>query len=120
MDSLGGQHYELTHAPMDADLVPDSPYYQILKNQSYQLDFLMPQFYNGNTRPVTDGFANSGVGTYSTAEVYGNLVNDMFNSEPEKIVFGFCISDCGGTGSNANGNQAVAGELGCTVFCCSS
>lgn len=25
-----------------------------------------------------------------------------------QVVFGFCIADCSGTGSNTNGNQAVA------------
>lgn len=36
--------YELTHAPMDSDLSTDSPYYQLLKEQHYNLSFLMPQF----------------------------------------------------------------------------
>lgn len=31
----------------------------------------------------------------------------MFLDKPNKVVFGFCISDCGATGSNANANQAV-------------
>jgi len=35
------------------------------------------------------------------------LANDIFNFEPEKVVFGFCISDCSGTGSNTNATQAV-------------
>ncbi len=43
LDSLGSG-YELTHAPMDSDLVPSSKYYQILKEQNANLDYLMPQF----------------------------------------------------------------------------
>ena len=44
MDALG-DNYELTHAPMDSDLVSTSKYYQILKDQNENLDYLMPQFY---------------------------------------------------------------------------
>lgn len=42
LDALG-TGYELTHAPMDADL-DGSKYYDILKERSADLDFLMPQF----------------------------------------------------------------------------
>jgi len=44
MDALG-DNYELTHAPMDTDLAPTSKYYQILRDQNENLDYLMPQFY---------------------------------------------------------------------------
>merc|ERR1711862_136868 len=33
--------------------------------------------------------------------------DDMFNSEPEKVVFGFCISDYSDTNSNANAEEAA-------------
>ena len=33
-----GDHQELTHAPMDSDLVPESQYYQILKSQNEYFD----------------------------------------------------------------------------------
>lgn len=40
--------YEVTHAPMDSDLTPSSSaYFQVLHNRRSDLDFLMPQFYNG-------------------------------------------------------------------------
>lgn len=32
----------------------------------------------------------------------------MFGGDATKVVFGFCISDCSGTGSNASGSQAKA------------
>jgi hypothetical protein len=32
----------------------------------------------------------------------------LFGGDATRIVFGFCISDCGGTGSNANAAQAAA------------
>ena len=99
--------YELTHAPMDSDLTPDRPYFQILHNRRADLDFLMPQFYNGVTRPAVDGIDGTGAGALSAASMFGSLANDMFDSEPHKVVFGHCISDCGGTGSNANAAQAA-------------
>mmetsp|Transcript_29584 Transcript_29584/g.62319 ORF Transcript_29584/g.62319 Transcript_29584/m.62319 type:complete len:522 (+) Transcript_29584:1631-3196(+) len=122
MDALG-EGYELTHAPIDVDLVSDSPYYQILRDQQANLNFLMPQFYNGLTRAARDGFDGSGSGQVSARSLYGNIANDMFQGQPDKIVFGFCISDCGATGSNVSGPQAVdvlkqikaynGGEYGC-------
>ena len=116
--------YEITHAPMDIDISrPDSKYYQILKNRRDDLDFLMPQMYNGVTRPVVDGVEGVGAGSMSSVDLFGNLANDMFDHEPHKVVFGFCISDCSYTGSNANAADAVEvlsdlksynnGEFGC-------
>lgn len=43
----------------------------------------------------------------SAVSIFNILANDMFQAEPHKVVFGFCISDCGGTGSNVNANQAA-------------
>eukprot|EP00571_Detonula_confervacea_P007964 CAMPEP_0172313318 /NCGR_PEP_ID=MMETSP1058-20130122/20021_1 /TAXON_ID=83371 /ORGANISM="Detonula confervacea, Strain CCMP 353" /LENGTH=665 /DNA_ID=CAMNT_0013026957 /DNA_START=15 /DNA_END=2009 /DNA_ORIENTATION=+ len=107
LDTLGSG-YELTHAPMDSDLVSTSEYYKILKAQNANLNFLMPQFYNGNVRPVLDGFSGAtSEGRTSASIIYDNIANDIFPNQPEKVVFGFCTSDCGGTGSNANGAQAV-------------
>jgi hypothetical protein len=41
---------------MDSDISSiSSKYYQILKNRSADLDFLMPQFYNGYTHQGIDG-----------------------------------------------------------------
>ena len=99
--------YELTHAPMDSDLSStNSKYYQILKSRRDDLDFLMPQFYNGVTRPGIDGVVSSGVGSMSAVSLFSNLANDLFG-EPNKVIFGFCISDCSSTGSNVNGNTAA-------------
>ena len=90
----------VTHAPMDADLIPGSAYYNLLKNSAYMLDFLMPQFYNGVTRPGSN-FAGA-------LSQFSQLTNDLFGGDARKIVFGFCISDCGGTSSNLDGAQAAA------------
>merc|ERR1719266_1722698 len=97
-----GPGKELAHAPMDPDLVPGKGYYDLVKTwgQDDVLDFIMPQYYNGLTRPVTN--------PRGAMEHYTRLVNEAFKKDPKKMVFGFCISDCSGTGSNANGVQAAA------------
>ena len=97
----------VTHAPMDPDLNKNTAYYNILKEVSSSLDFVMPQYYNGFTRPAIDGIDGTGSGSVSALSHYNNLVNDMFNGDATKIIFGFCISDCSGTGSNANAMQAA-------------
>jgi LysM repeat protein len=97
----------VTHAPMDSDLVAGKGYYEVLRSVSSSLSFLMPQYYNGITRPVLDGIAGQGPGRTSALSHYTNLVNNMFNGDPTRVLFGFCISDCSGTNSNANAQQAV-------------
>ncbi|KAL7547170.1 hypothetical protein ACHAWF_010489 [Thalassiosira exigua] len=101
-------------APMDSDMTPSSSaYFQILRNRRADIDFLMPQFYNGVTRPAVDGVNSSGVGSMSAATIFESLSNDLFDMEPNKprgimqVVFGHCVSDCSGTGSNVNAAQAV-------------
>lgn len=89
LDALATQpatgRYELSHAPMDADLTIDSEYYKILKARNADLDFLMPQFYNGVTRAVTDGIEGTANGPSSAVSIYNNLVTDLFSNEPEKV-----------------------------------
>jgi hypothetical protein len=97
----------VTHAPMDADMVPGTEYFNILESVSSSLDFLMPQYYNGITRPVIDGFTGAAPGRVSSLAHYRTLVDTFFQGDSTKMVFGFCISDCSGTGSNANGPQAA-------------
>ena len=68
----------------------------------YQTSFCtIFQFYNGYINPVKDGFVGSGA-----SEVYDSIANDLFPGKPEKVVFGFCVSDCGPF--NSDGDQAVA------------
>merc|ERR1711935_569660 len=38
---------ELTHAPMEPDIMPGKAYYDVLVEVADSLDFLMPQYYNG-------------------------------------------------------------------------
>lgn len=101
MDAIvPAKDYELTHAPMDSDMVPSSPYFQLLKRQNDKLNYIMPQFYNGYNN-LNNGFVGSGAHV-----VYNDIANIMFPQQPEKVVFGFCIGACGVF--NQNGNQAVS------------
>ena len=51
------------------------------------MDFLMPQFYNGVTRPMTDGVGGTGAGAMSAALLFTSLANDLFAQEPNKVSF---------------------------------
>jgi len=98
---------EITHAPMDSDVIPGKPYFDdVLMTTGHLLDFLMPQYYNGVTRPALDGIDGSGAGSMSALSHYTNIVNDVFGGDATRMVFGHCISDCAGTGSNVNAAQA--------------
>ena len=97
----------VTHAPMDVDLEPHTAYFQLLKEISHTLDFIMPQYYNGVTRPILDGVDGSGNGALSALSHYNILVNEFFGGDATRMVFGFCIDDCSATNSNASGDQAA-------------
>ena len=74
--------YELSHSPIDEDLLPHSSYYQILKMRNDDLTFLMPKFYNGVTRPRVDGTSG---GSYSAVSIFHDLAANLFDNEPEKV-----------------------------------
>ncbi|KAJ9460822.1 hypothetical protein DIPPA_18220 [Diplonema papillatum] len=95
---------EISHAPMDADMVPGKAYYTVLKDVAASLDFIMVQYYNGITKPNVNGFTG---GNPSAEDHYDKIVTDMFSGDARKVVFGFCISDCSGTGSNIGSSTAV-------------
>ena len=97
---------ELTHAPMDIDMRKGTAYYNLLKEISYTLDFIMPQMYNGVTRAHLDGFTRNGQGDVAAIDIYQDLIYEVFGGDATRVVFGFCIDDCGLTGSNANRDQA--------------
>lgn len=91
----------VSHAPMDGDIVPGQPYFNVLKEVASSIDYLLPQYYNGAViRPASD--------LGPAVAHMGHLVNDIFAGDASKVVFGFCISDCAGTGSNVNGAQAAS------------
>ena len=92
----------VVHTPMDSDMEVGRGYYEVVKEVgAASIDFLMPQYYNGITRPNQDGFA-------SARSNFNNLVLNVYNGDATRLVFGFCISDCSGTKTNANAQQAVA------------
>jgi len=121
--------YIVTHAPMDSDLTmtakdengqnTTSKYFQILKARRDDLDFLMPQFYNGVTRPGRDGIDgrgsnisdsfNSQAVTISAADLFSSLANDLFDREPNKV----SSIDV----SLENVDRAVLGALQLTFYC---
>lgn len=98
----------VTHAPMDIDLVPGTAYFDMLTKIGPALDFIMPQYYNGVTRPNMDGFHRSAVGNMAAADHYKDLLDQVFNGDATRIVFGFCIEDCTASGSNIDATGAVA------------
>lgn len=98
---------EISHAPMDADLVVGKGYYNVLVETASSVDFLNPQYYNGITRPAIDGIDGAQFGRVSTLLHYTNIVDNIYGGDATKVVFGFCILDCIGTNSNVNGAQAA-------------
>jgi len=93
---------ELLHVPMQPDVWgpshPNGPtaYYNLLAEIAPALDYVMPQYYNGDIYPY-----------YNMPEALGhyNDVIELFDGDTSKVVFGFCISDC--PGFNLNGYQAA-------------
>lgn len=71
---------------MYRDMNLSSMYFQILHNCNADLDFLMPQFYNGATR-LALGVDGSGGGQMSAAALFESLSNDLFESEPNRVSF---------------------------------
>ena len=100
---------ELTHAPMEPDVVPGKGYYNVLKKVASSLDFLMPQYYNGYIRP-NDDFP-------SALNHYSTITNDIFGGDASKVVFGFCIQDCGSFNLNGPQSAKVMEELAQTYPC---
>ena len=78
---------EITHAPMETDLVARTAYYDLLAEAavSESLDFLMPQYYNGHITPYDD---------FDEALIHYNGLLDIFGGDATKIVFGFCMNNC--------------------------
>jgi hypothetical protein len=109
----------VSHAPMDADLVKGSKYLTMLASVKSSVDYILPQYYNGITRPGIDGFFNANGGRVVTADHYKYLVDYLFGGDATRVVMGFCISDCAGTGSNALATQArsVMNEINTAYSC---
>lgn len=87
----------VSHAPMDSDLDSGDMYFNVLKNVAPFVDYLLPQYYNGFLRPAND--------MLPVLSHFGDLVHGIFDGDESKVIFGFCISDCGSF--NVDGAQAV-------------
>ncbi len=80
-----GDHKLLTHAPMDSELEVGDPYHQIIANVAGDLDFLMPQYYNGGRSPF-DAAQLEQIHAH-----YDALVEGPFGGDASRVVFGYCI-----------------------------
>lgn len=92
---------EVTHAPMDGDMVPGKGYFEVLKEKEVadSLDFIMPQYYNGIVKPAID---------YNGAvQHFRALKDEVFDGDASKIAIGFCIRDCN-AGYPINGASAAS------------
>ncbi|MDG1959133.1 MAG: glycosyl hydrolase family 18 protein [Candidatus Binatia bacterium] len=106
-----GVHKTVSHAPMDVQLdilgtcpaamgFGDASYVPVLEATTDDVDFIMPQFYNGCFNPHVPE---------QTAEFlasYGALA-DIYDGDASRVAVGFCAEDCAGTGSNATPSEVV-------------
>jgi len=107
----------ITHAPMDADVVPGTAYYALMQELApSDIDYLLPQYYNGITKAHLDGFTGTGQGSVSAFNHYSNLVNTIYSGDATRVVFGFCIADCAGQNSNVDSNQAKRIMIDLSVY----
>jgi len=99
LKSRMGANKIVSHAPMDGDVTEGRPYYELLQEVSSSVDFLLPQYYNGPFRPAQS--------LGPVLDHMGKIIDGIFGGDQSKVLFGFCIRDCSGTGSNVNSNDAV-------------
>merc|ERR1711907_112281 len=100
---------ELTHAPMEPDMEPGKAYFNVLKEVASSLDFLMPQYCNGYVRSY-DNFPGA-------LSHFTTIANEMFNGDATKIVYGFCINDCGTFNLDGYQSAEVMEQLSETYPC---
>jgi len=87
----------VSHAPMDHHVDQGDNYYNLIKSIASSVDYILPQYYNGFMKP--------GNNPAVAKTHYTNLVNDVFGGDAGKVIFGFCVADCGSF--NVNGSRAV-------------
>ena len=80
-----GDHKLVTHAPMDSELEVGDAYFDIVAEVADDLDFLMPQYYNGGRSPFQPEQL------VEIHDHYDALVNGPFGGDAAKVVFGYCI-----------------------------
>jgi chitinase len=105
----------LTHAPENNMMVSGGSYWKILA-QCKGVDFISVQYYNDNPNPAHD--------SAGSIAHYKDIVKNLYGGDASKVVFGFCITDCGGDNMNASkaagftkqlvaamGNSAIGGVM---------
>jgi chitinase len=105
LDALPGGPKLLTHAPMDSELHAGEPYFDLVAEHAGELDFLMPQYYNGGMSPFE---AN---GLAAIEDHYRALVDGPFGGDASRVVFGYCIEP----GCNPVATQPAAVDVAQTV-----
>jgi hypothetical protein len=86
----------LGHMPVDSSIVVGTDYYTLMSElaQNNQFDLLLPQYFNGVARPVSN--------TQEVLQHLDILATFMFLGDASRIVFGMCNNDgdefyCGGS-----------------------
>merc|ERR1711865_915999 len=82
---------------------------KFLKEVASSLDFLMPQYYNGYVRSLSN-FPGA-LAHYTTVS------NELFNGDASKIVYGFCFNDCGPFNLDGYQSSQVMEQLSETYPC---
>eukprot|EP00751_Fragilariopsis_kerguelensis_P032483 CAMPEP_0170967898 /NCGR_PEP_ID=MMETSP0735-20130129/42922_1 /TAXON_ID=186038 /ORGANISM="Fragilariopsis kerguelensis, Strain L26-C5" /LENGTH=373 /DNA_ID=CAMNT_0011386795 /DNA_START=180 /DNA_END=1301 /DNA_ORIENTATION=+ len=94
---------------MEPDMVPGKAYYNVLRGVASSLDFLMPQYYNGVVESSTN-FPGA-------LSHFTTITNEMFDGDASKVVFGFCIYDCGAFNLDGYQSADVMAKLSLTYSC---
>jgi len=103
LQALMPAHKTVSHAPMDHHVDRGDAYYDLLKSIAPSVDYVLPQYYNGFMKP---GNNPSVARTHFT-----DLANDVFGGDASKIVFGFCLEDCGSFNVNSGNAVKVMSEV---------
>jgi chitinase len=92
----------LTHAPENNMMVKGGSYWNILK-QCKGVDFIAVQYYNDEPAPTSS--------ESKTLSHYDAIVNELFGGDATKVVFGYCISDCGSYNMKADKASAFTKKI---------
>jgi len=92
----------LTHVPMNNLVDSGASYWKILQ-QCQGVDFISVQYYNDNPNPLTNPSA--------AIEHYKTIVNDLYQGNATKVVFGMCLKDCSGWNMDASHAASITKSL---------
>jgi len=92
----------ITHVPENNLMDNGASYWKILQ-QCQGVDFISIQYYNDNPNPLTN--------PTSAINHYKAVVNDIYQGNASKVVFGLCITDCKGWNMDASHAAAITKSL---------